>query len=436
MFIAVDDTDSREGMCTTFLATELIREFKEYQLIDYPRLVRLNPNVPWKTRGNGAIVLEIGIGRKKKQRIGHIEKDIDLYNKEEEIKEDLLDRTKNIVERWARFDSDKTNPGIVIAKERPDRSIYEKAVRDIVSFEEIVDILDEGLYKYKGYRKKRGLIGATSALAWRPNDYTYEIIAYREKRRWGTKREIEENDVIRLDNTLESSFDNYDYEEESSAIDPNSPCPVLYGVRGDDPVELQNSLGIIKSEHVERWITFLTNQATDDHIQIKSIDNIKPWNSVKIKGTVVSSPKVIEGGHVFFDIEENEQRITAAAYEPTKGFREIIKKLIVGDKVELYGGIRKEPITINIEKIRIISLAKKEVKVGNPRCPKCGKRMSSVGKNAGFRCKRCSTKASEEDIELEIVERDLEERWYEPPVSARRHLAKPLTRMKKDIHHG
>jgi len=52
MFVAFDDTDSLESMCTTFLATEMIKALGVYDLIGLPRLVRLNPAVPWKTRGN------------------------------------------------------------------------------------------------------------------------------------------------------------------------------------------------------------------------------------------------------------------------------------------------------------------------------------------------------------------------------------------------
>ena len=60
--IGIDDTDSVSGMCTTYLASELILEFNECDVIGYPRLVRLNPNIPWKTRGNGAICLRFGKG--------------------------------------------------------------------------------------------------------------------------------------------------------------------------------------------------------------------------------------------------------------------------------------------------------------------------------------------------------------------------------------
>ena len=62
-YLGFDDTDSRQGLCTTFLATEFVRELRDWDLLGYPRLVRLNPNVTWKTRGNGALYLRFGKAR-------------------------------------------------------------------------------------------------------------------------------------------------------------------------------------------------------------------------------------------------------------------------------------------------------------------------------------------------------------------------------------
>src|SRR5213594_5139555 len=63
VWIGVDDTDTLHGMCTTFLLTEIVRDLTEdLDLIGYPRLVRLNPNIPWKTRGNGAVCIRVGNG--------------------------------------------------------------------------------------------------------------------------------------------------------------------------------------------------------------------------------------------------------------------------------------------------------------------------------------------------------------------------------------
>ena len=62
LHIGFDDTDSINGRCTTHLsfliARILIKKFN-VEFIDFPLLIRLNPNVPLKTRGNGAVCLRI-----------------------------------------------------------------------------------------------------------------------------------------------------------------------------------------------------------------------------------------------------------------------------------------------------------------------------------------------------------------------------------------
>ena len=59
----------------------------------------------------------------------------------------------------------------------------------------------------------------------------------------------------------------------------------------------------------------------------------------------------------------------------------------------------------------------------------CGKNMKSIGKDQGYRCKKCGTKLPEESADYETVERELEPGFYEVPVCARRHLSKPLQRL-------
>ena len=59
--IGFDDTDSIKGMCTTFLAYKIVEMLKKQntEFLDFPKLIRFNPNIPWKTRGNGAVSLRI-----------------------------------------------------------------------------------------------------------------------------------------------------------------------------------------------------------------------------------------------------------------------------------------------------------------------------------------------------------------------------------------
>src|SRR5688572_14952347 len=72
LLLAFDDTDSRDGGCTTHLAFHVLLAMPELALSGLPRLVRLNPNVPWKTRGNGAVVLPLGIPQGPQVRVGEL----------------------------------------------------------------------------------------------------------------------------------------------------------------------------------------------------------------------------------------------------------------------------------------------------------------------------------------------------------------------------
>jgi len=57
VWVGIDDTDSRKGMCTTYLAVIAMERIEEEvgKVIGLPRLIRLNPTIPYKTRGNGAV---------------------------------------------------------------------------------------------------------------------------------------------------------------------------------------------------------------------------------------------------------------------------------------------------------------------------------------------------------------------------------------------
>ena len=59
--LGLDDTDSEEGMCTTYLTTIILQKLlkEKIEMLDYPNLIRLNPNIPWKTRGNAALCLRL-----------------------------------------------------------------------------------------------------------------------------------------------------------------------------------------------------------------------------------------------------------------------------------------------------------------------------------------------------------------------------------------
>ena len=59
----MDDIDSPNGGCTTHFASYLVEQLESSGVywLDYPNLIRLNPNIPYRTRGNGAVSLKFEI---------------------------------------------------------------------------------------------------------------------------------------------------------------------------------------------------------------------------------------------------------------------------------------------------------------------------------------------------------------------------------------
>ncbi|MEA2054604.1 MAG: tRNA(Ile)(2)-agmatinylcytidine synthase [Candidatus Thermoplasmatota archaeon] len=430
MWLGIDDTDSRKGMCTTHLAGDIIMEINKHgmDIIGMPRLVRLNPNIPWKTRGNGAIAIQFGKGKGKRKRIGYVNGDRYCYAKkisdgtDEDIK-GITEGVDKIVRKRAMIESEQTNPGLVISEKKPPYWIYKKAVKSVVSIDEAKNILEKMNASYIPYKNGRGVIGATAAIAWHPYDKTYELITYRN----GGKRWVDEYSVKEMDEKFKITFDNYDYENSHIQITPNSPCPIMYGIRGDNEDKLVGAMNTVISGEIKRWLLFETNQGTDEHLQKKRIGDVIPYESAIITGKVCREPRTIKGGHVIFSICDGDE-MECAAYEPTKNFRETVRQLRIGDRITVYGGVRKKPITLNVEKIKIHELAEIREKKENPICQKCGKHMKSIGKGKGYRCTKCGERVEEKDAIFKKAERWIKPGFYEVPVVARRHLSKPLKR--------
>ena len=430
MWLGVDDTDSRKGMCTTHLAGDLIVAVNEVGLdvIGMPRLVRLNPNVPWKTRGNGAVALHLGRGQGKRIEIGDVGGERYGYARGGDggDMDAVLEAADAALQQRAMFDDENTNPGLVVVPEQLPAGLYRRAVHGIVAQRDVREQVDRAGGRCIGYKNGRGVIGAAAATAWHPGDVTYELIAYRN----GGPRRVDEASVREMDRRVPSTFDSYDYENRHVQITPHSPCPVLYGIRGDEAAALPEAMEQVVSSEIARWLLFETNQATDDHLQRRTVGEVRPYESVIVTGTVMEVPRTIEGGHVLFSIADGGS-IACAAYEPTKQFRDVVRRLRPGDVVTACGGVRASPLTVNLEKLYVRRLVPCHRKVENPVCPRCGKHMKSHGHGQGYRCAVCGRRAAEGDAAFEHVDRRLHPGWYEVPVVARRHLAKPLARFRR-----
>tara|TARA_B100000029_G_scaffold512540_1_gene609466 strand:+ start:452 stop:1666 length:1215 start_codon:yes stop_codon:yes gene_type:complete len=402
IYVGIDDTDSLEGGCTTYLASQVIDELSDLSLIGEPRLVRLNPNVPWKTRGNGAIALTF-------------KNNISITDQE------ILDRILQIVNSESHSSS---QPGVIVSRKKLPMKLYWKGVRTILSKEKIMKYIKET--SFKGLRGGRGLIGAACAIAWdfTKSNTTYELLAYRKKNKWGTVRDISKSQV-NIVSKFDGVFSCMDDDGKISMV-PHSPCPVLWGLRGTKSNSLLEGLSHLGPEKAEKSLLFLTNQGSDDHLQEKPLSKLEDGICIKVRGKVHSTPYSIKGGHRFFDlIDNNNLTITCAAYEPSGDFRTKVDKLIQGDIIIVCGSLSRS--TLNLEKFKVVRFENRYVKPPNPLCNKCQTRMHSTGKNSDYKCRICSTKLPKPAHKSVLP--DLDTCWYEPPSSARRHLSKPAALM-------
>lgn len=413
LHIGIDDTDSPDGMCTTFLASQIINKLEDngIELLDYPRLIRLNPFARFKTRGNGGVSFKI-----KNDDNAGLAKQIVLEE----------------VEKLSMFDCDNTNPGVIFYEGEITEDMVDYAFRAIYEFitieeaEKFAKSVGCEIHKFK---KGRGIIGSIAAISLPLEDYTFELLTYRAPENYGTKRQIDYDSVYEMDRqTFPDTFENIDYGENYIAIEPKTPCPVLYGIRSNNVEALITAKDIVKvSEPIVDYCIYKTNQHTDMHIQkTQDIASMKQFGCYEVTGEVKNKPKVIDGGHMFFYIQDESGEIECGAYEPTKDFRQTVSHLRPGDVIRVFGGIGEQN-TFNIEKFQVLKL--NDVEYKNPVC-ECGKRMTSAGKNKGFKCKKCGRKIESNEKVPIVIKRNLKNhQFYETPVSARRHLSKPICRM-------
>lgn len=421
MHIGLDDTDSTRKGCTTYVAALLVEKLQKLnaEFIDYPNLVRLNPNVPWKTRGNGALSLRIHYNE----------------NVEEEIKETVI----STVEEHADFEFRGTDPGIVFFKRARipmEAKIFaENTVTGVAYLKDAIKLLRKFGAEAVGFKKGRGIIGSLAAVGETlQGDHTYEILAYRAVENYGSKRRVNQASIFQMDKaTAPYTFNNVDTEKRRVIITPRGPDPILFGIRGETPEIVKKAFEMVEPlEPVERWVIFRTNQGTDAHLkQVERLSEIKPYNPVIAKGTVATNPKTVPRRHIIFQLKEESVHVDCAAYEPTGVLRKVARKLIVGDSMEVYGGVRApshdRPLTINLEKIRVLKLAPKIVYL-NPVCQKCGKRLKSMGKNKGFRCDKCGSRYANLGKVGVRVKREISEGLYITSTRSQRHLTKPFRR--------
>jgi len=425
LHIGVDDTDSKGGMCTTYVGAVARDRLLSLGLeeADYPSLVRLNPNCPFKTRGNAAVALHMRCPATLVD---------EAFKAVVEVVEELYERGYG-----------DTQPGVAmrLGGSTPEelRGFAYRAVTELVELDEALNLAERHNIRIHRINGGRGVIGALAAVSYELGEHTFEAIAYRTRDNWGTVRRVDRQSVFEMDRiTRGRTFDNVDYEAGEVRVTPHTPCPVLAGVRALTAEDALRGLGMIRFlEPVERVVVYRTNQATDRHLTARRIEELKPYVNAVVEGVVSSRPSTIKGGHVFFKLSDGTGEVVCAAYEPTKTLKKIAKQLIPGDRVKAMGGVKPKPegLTLNLEKLEILELAELTVEKP-PVCESCNRTMKSRGRGRGYECWGCGSVKGDAERRIVKLERGVRPGIYEAAASARRHLSKPLELCIRGVKRG
>ncbi len=417
LHIGIDDTDSPKGMCTTFLSYKIVKflEKQKAEFVDYPSLIRFNPNIPWKTRGNGAVRLTIKTRNPNK------------------IKKEIIQFITNYSDT-----KNGANPGLVFFQNQSIPQSFHKfsrlALWKLISRKTAKDFISNNKIDSFYLGNGQGLVGAIGAIGYKFSDHTFELLCYRKKSQFGKKRIINKNSVKKMQSiTFPETYNSFDNENDRVLITPHGPDPVFYGIRGESvkSVVLASTM-VDTDEELDGYMVFKSNQGTADHLKNElQANDLRPYTSGFLVGKVCSKPVTEQGGHVFFSIQVGDKKIRCGVYKQTK-ITKTAQDLIPGDKIRLGGGIRKASKNyervLNVEFLDVIKL-EKNILLTNPTCKTCNKKMKSKGNRQGFECFRCGNKSfSKSSLE---IPRKIQRKLYLPAISAHRHLTRPYQRLKK-----
>ncbi len=423
--MGIDDTDSRLGGCTTYTAAIIFEKFlkRGFTPHDFPWLVRLNPNIPWKTRGNGALALHFLVEK----------------NRLNEAKEVALAE----VEKASDPSIPNTDPVVVFLQGPIPQDLTtfsQAALHDVLHVNDAKILARRTNADCHILKGTRGLVGALAAIGANfQENCTFEIVAYRTREYIGTPRRVESSSVKEMDERSRGeTFNNVDPETGRVLICPHGPDPVLFGIRGENPTSLIQAFQWIQvGEPIERLTIFRTNHGTDAHFKIsRKTSELRLHQSAVVEGTVETRPRVLFGGHVVFSLIDETGSVDCAAYEPTGSFRNVVRELLPGDRVIVFGGVRRGPsnrLTLNLEKVEVVNLVQ-AIRYLNPSCKKCNRQCESMGRGQGFRCRKCGLRFPHEALVAVVQSRRVEERVYIPPPRANRHLTKPMSRYERTMN--
>jgi tRNA(Ile2)-agmatinylcytidine synthase len=353
--VGIDSFDTPIAGCTTHFASivAILLHNSGFTLADYPWLVRLNPAVPWKTRGNGAVALLVRVegwsdARRALEIVDTAAKDYaGAARAGKETIVAVLVEDADSLQDYLRLRSSCLT------------SLYRRAVTELaprLAAEKCLHHLrSRGQLVYTFGQEHVGLIGALAALgASLDEDYTFELLTYRKPGNWLRERRINPNTVVLFDLKYRPlTFENYDYETGRLLIAPHGLDPVLYGVRGETADIVYRALGEIEAgEEPSHWMIFRTNQATNAHLKRKKVGELRPYDNAVVTGTL-EGLESIPGGHVVGRICDRSGCISVSFYRETGRLR-IAALEHEGASVEVAGQVkphRGRP-TLNAEYLR------------------------------------------------------------------------------------
>ena len=404
--IGLDDTDHIDCACTTEHFQRLLTRLNDSIVsfkIQERRLVRLWPFAPNRTRGNAALAAICTI------------KIADLNSVDLICREFMDDLNKEIQQTYPDT-GQKPSPCLLIALDDYPESWYWEAVRGEVSFKFRKKKIPESTKIYSIEDNPNGLVGASSAIAWNPNEQnTWELISWRSDDKIRSPREVSTQAIESMSQNFPTTFANRDPTTGRGMIMPRTNCPVLYGIRAESSKELQSAHEFLQiREDVEKcysWAIHRTNQISDDHLLGSEI------------GVVSSFPLEVQGGHSSVSVWTGSSSLTLVAFAESGEVNGLLRRLNPGDEVE-WMGLSSPSSEVHLERLRVNTSSPRVGK--RPEC--CNKTMRSAGVDQGLRCKTCGNSIEKVwQTKLESFNSQYQG-WVEPNPTNRRHLAKPLQR--------
>jgi len=282
--LGIDDTDSRFGHCTTHLGYLIVCELARIgcAIPTYPRLVRLNPNVPFKTRGNAAVCVE-------------------FEARSDRLREEAFEAAERLLEAEADVANGANSALIIASKDASDdlgifRKVYQRAVNGVVGYRGVIGAISKMGIRHRLLGNGMGAVGAAASLGFLcgVDDHTYELIAYRKPENCGRPRKVNPRSVETMeDETFPHTFNSYDHESGRVLVAPTGPDPVLAGIRGDSPQTVVDAFRRINlGEEPLGHLVYATNQCTDAHLTERLATPLMTFSAGWLEGTILSAQPI------------------------------------------------------------------------------------------------------------------------------------------------